>query len=110
MNEEMESELTKADSIPDNVAVSEYASVDESVPIEIRKERNTKSYKETMSKDIENIYTTECRPIYEVINKAYTEYSKISPDDFIRECKNNSNKAQFIPREVKNSMNLMEME
>ena len=33
----MEAELTKMDSRPENLAVSEYASVDETVPIEIRK-------------------------------------------------------------------------
>ena len=44
-----------------------------------------------MSKDIENIdtcetrkkvNTTKWRPIYEVIDEAYIEDSKISPDDF----------------------------
>ena len=38
MNEEMESEIMKMDSIPDNLAVSEDESVDEAVPIHIRKE------------------------------------------------------------------------
>ena len=52
MNEEMESELNKTDSRPDNLVVSEDASVDKAVPIYIRKERNTKAYKETMSKYI----------------------------------------------------------
>ena len=61
MNEEMEAELTKTDSRPDNLEVSEDASVDEAVPIDIRKERNTKAYKEKMSKDINNIDTYETR-------------------------------------------------
>ena len=61
MNEEMEAELIKTDSRPDNLAVSEDASVDEAVPIDIRKEQNTKAYKEKMSKDINNIYTYETR-------------------------------------------------
>ena len=39
----MEAKLTKTDSKPDNLAVSEDASVDKSVPIDIRKERNTKA-------------------------------------------------------------------
>ena len=52
MNEEMEAELTKTDSIPENLAVSEDASVDEAVPIDIRKEKNTEAYKDTMIKDI----------------------------------------------------------
>ena len=57
----MESELTKMDSIPDHLAVSEDDSADEAVPIHIRRERKTKSYKETTSQDIENINTYETR-------------------------------------------------
>ena len=38
VNEEMEAELIKTDSRPDNLTVSEDASVDEAVPIDIRKE------------------------------------------------------------------------
>ena len=57
----MEAELMKMDSIPDNLVVSEGESVDEAVPIDIIKERNTKSYKETMSQDINNIDTSENR-------------------------------------------------
>ena len=73
----MEAELTKMDSRPYNLAVSEDASVDEAVPIDIRKEQVTEAYKETMSKEIENIETyetrtivntTKWRPIYEVID------------------------------------------
>ena len=45
------------DSIPDHLAVSEDESVDEAFPIDIRKERKTKSYKDTMSQDISNIDT-----------------------------------------------------
>ena len=52
MNEDMEAELTEMDSIPDHLAVSEDERVDEAVPIDIRKERKTKAYKETMSQDI----------------------------------------------------------
>ena len=37
MNEEMETELIQAYSRPDNLAVSEYSSVDEAVSIDIRK-------------------------------------------------------------------------
>ena len=37
MNEEMEAELMKTDSIPENLAVSEDESVDEAVPFDIRK-------------------------------------------------------------------------
>ena len=89
----MESELTKTDSRPENLAVSEDASFYESVPIDIKKEQNTESYKETMSKDINNIDTYETRktvntkkwrPIYEVIDKAYFIGSKKNSDDFIK--------------------------
>ena len=59
MNEEMEAELMKTDSRPENLAVSEDESVDEVVPIDIRKERKTKAYKETMGQYINNIDTKE---------------------------------------------------
>ena len=61
MNEEMEDEVIKTYSRPDNLAVSEDASVDEAFPIDIRKERKTKSYKQTMSQDISKIDTYETR-------------------------------------------------
>ena len=72
-----------------------------------------------MSKDIENIdiyetrtkvNTTKWRPIYEVIYEAYMKESKIFPDDFIRKCKNISNKAQFKPREVNTNIKRMSTE
>ena len=37
MDEEMEAEIIKMDSRPENLAVSEDSSVDEDVPIDIRK-------------------------------------------------------------------------
>ena len=110
MNKDMESELTKTDSRPDSLTMSEGTSVDEAVPIVIRKERMKKTYKDTMSQDIKNIdnyetrtnfNTTKWTPIYEVIHEAYIKDSKMLPDDFIRDCKNNSNEAQFILAEVK---------
>ena len=61
MNEEMEGELMKTDSIPDNLEVPEDESVDEAVPIDIIKEIKTKAYKETMSQDINKIDTYETR-------------------------------------------------
>ena len=109
----MEAELMKMDSITDNLAVSEDESVDEYVPIDIRKERKKKAYKETTRQDINKIdtyenrtkvNTTKWRPIYEVIDEAYIKESNIFPDDFIRECKNNSNEAQFIPSYVRNNI------
>ena len=59
MNEKMESELTEMDIIPDHLAVLEDESFESDVPIDIRKERNTKAYKETTSQDIGNIDTYE---------------------------------------------------
>ena len=115
----MEAELTEMDSIPDHLAVSEDESVDEAVPIDIRKERKKKSYKDTMIQDISNIdtyetrtkiNTTKWRPIYEVIDEAYIKESNIFPEGFSRECKNISNEAQFIPSDVKNNIKRMEME
>ena len=79
MIEAMEAELTEMDSRNDNLAVTEEANVDEAIPIDLRKEKSTESYKETMRKDINNIdtyetrtkvNTTKWRPIYEVIYEA----------------------------------------
>ena len=41
----MEAELTKMDSRPDNLAVSEDSSVDEAIQIGLRKQRRTEAYK-----------------------------------------------------------------
>ena len=57
----MEAELTEMDSRTENLAVTEEANVDEAIPIGLRKERSTESYKETMNIDIENIDTFETR-------------------------------------------------
>ena len=66
--------------------------------------------------DIENVDTFDTRnqvniikgrPIYEAIDKAYFIDSKLFSDDFIKECKDNSNEARDIPREVKNNINRM---
>ena len=92
----MESEMNKMDLTPGKKADQKDESVDEAIPIQIRKERTTKSYKETTSQYIETIDKYEngrivniiqCRSIYEVIDEAYIKDSNISPDDFIRECK-----------------------
>ena len=72
-----------------------------------------------MRQDIENIdtyetrtkvNTTKWRPIYEVIDKAYIKESNIFPDDFIKECKMNSNEPRFISGDIKNSIKQMAME
>ena len=119
MNEAMKYELTEMDSRRDNLVVSEDASNNEAIPIDLRKEQSTEAYKETMSKYIDNIDTYETRtkvnttkwsPIYEVIYEAYIKGSKTFPGDFIKECKNNSNKAHDVPREVKNNIKRMAME
>ena len=109
----MEAEMNKMDLTPGNLADSEDESVDEAIPIRIIKERTTKAYKETMSQDIETIDSyenrgkvniTQWRPIYQVIYEAYIKESNIFPDDFIRECKKNSNEPQFISSDVKNNI------
>ena len=43
MNEKMEAELTEMDSGPDNLDVSEDASVDEAIPIGLRREQDTEA-------------------------------------------------------------------
>ena len=87
MNEEIEAELTELNSRPDNLAVSEDASFDETIPTNLRKEQGIEVYKETTSKDIDNIdtyetgtkvNTTKLRTIYEVIDEAYIKDSKCS--------------------------------
>ena len=89
--------MNKMDLTPDHLEDSEDEGVDGAIPIHIRKERTTKSYKETMTQDIETIDTyenrtkvniTQRRPIYEVIDEAYIKESNILPDYFIKECKN----------------------
>ena len=95
------------------MADSEDEGADEVIRIHVRIERKIKSDKETMSQDIENIdtyeniakvYIIQWIPIYEVIDEAYIKESNIFPDDFIRECKNNSNEAQVIPSDLKNNI------
>ena len=107
------------DSKTDHLAVTEEINVDEATPIDLKKERNTQAYKDTLDIDIENISTfekrnkvntTQWRPIYEVIYEAYFIGSKLFSDDFIKECKDNSNEARDIPRKVKNKIKRMEME
>ena len=96
MNEEMEAEMNEIDVTPGNKADSEDKSVDKATPIQIRKERTKKSYKETMKKYTETIDKyqnrrivdiTQWRPIYEVIDEYYIKDSNIFPDDFIIKCK-----------------------
>ena len=61
MNEKMEAEMTEMDSRPENLAVSEDASVDEDILIDLIKEQGTEAYKEKMNKYIDNIDTYETR-------------------------------------------------
>ena len=76
-------------------AYSEDTNVDETIPIQIRKEITTDAYKDTMNQDIKTIDKYEnrrmvnkrqWRPIYEVIDEDYIKDYNIFPDDFIREC------------------------
>ena len=48
-----------------------------------------------------NVYTTQCRTIYVVIEANYFKESDTFPDDFIKKCKDNKNEAINIPIEVK---------
>ena len=66
----------------------------EAIPIQIRKERTTESYKEKIKEDIETIdknenieqifQKTKWRKIYEVIDEDYMKNSNIFPDAFIK--------------------------
>ena len=84
-----------------------------------KEERKTRSYKETMNIDIENIntiekkhkvYTKRCRTIYEVIQQDIFDKTDIIPDDFIKHCNNNGNEAHNKPLEVKDNIKKMLME
>ena len=119
MNEEMEAEMTEMDSKNDHLTVTEEEIFYESIPINLRKERSTLSYKETMNMDVENVNTFETRkkvntikwrPIFEVIYEAYFKGSKRFSDDFMKECKDNSNEYIDIPLEVKDNIKRMAME
>ena len=92
------------------MAVTEESNVDEAIPIDLIKEQITQAYKEKTSMDIENFDTFETRhkantikwrPIFEVIDEANLIGSKMFTNDFIKEFKDNSNKACDIPREIK---------
>ena len=72
-----------------------------------------------MSIDIEKINTFETRnkvnkikwrPIFGVIDEAYFKDSKFFSDDFMKEYKDNSNEARFIPPEMKNNIKQMAIE
>ena len=80
--------------------------------------KKKQSYKDTIYIDIDNISKSEkknkvniikWRPIYEVIDEAYFIDSKFFSDDFMQQCKDNANDAQFIPFEMKNNMKLLAM-
>ena len=62
------------------------------------------------SENKNKVNTTKRRPIYEVIDEAYFIYSIIFSDDFMQECKDNSNGAQFIPLQMKNNIKQITME
>ena len=51
------------------------------------------------------VNTIKWRPIYEVIDEDYFIDSNIFSDDFMQQCKDNQNDAQFIPLDMKNNIN-----
>ena len=59
---------------------------------------------------IRKVNTIKCRPIYEVVEKAYFKEYENFPDDFMKQCKDNENEAQFIQLQIKNNIKRMEME
>ena len=115
----MEAEMKEMDVKQGKKAYSEYANVDEAIPIQIRKERTTEAYKDKMNQDIETIdkyenrrvvQRTKWRPIYEVIDEDYIKNSNIFPDDFIIKCTQFPNEPQNIYVVVKNNIKRMAME
>ena len=54
--------------------------------------------------------TIKCRPIYEVLDKAYFIDSNIFSYAFMQKCNDSSNEAQFIPIETKNNIKQMATE
>ena len=51
--------------------------------------------------NINKVHTKRCQTIYEVIQPYCFRKTDIFMDDFIKQCKDNENKAQFVPLEVK---------
>ena len=127
----MEAELTgepNETSNNDNYAVAEEKNVDEAITeeskgsnemeVDLKYKQNIEDYEETINIYIENIntiekrnkvYTKEWRKIYEVLQPDFLKKTDIFPDDFIRQCKDNTNEAQFLPLEVKNNIKRMAM-
>ena len=92
------------------MAITEEADVNEAIPMYLKKKQETKAYKETMDINIDKINTYETRnksntikwrPIYKVIEEAYFKESENFPNDFMQQCKDNTNQAQFIPLQTK---------
>ena len=106
------------DSKTDHLAVAEEVDIDEAIPIDHKKEQNTKANTNRLDIDIEKMSTFEIinkvntvklRSIYEVIYEAYFISSEAFSDDFMQQCKDNANVAQFIPLEMKNNIKRMEI-
>ena len=80
----------------------------------ILKTKNTKAYEDKTKIDIENIntiekrnklYTTQGRKIYKYIEPDYFRKIDIFQDGFIKICKDNANKYQFVPMDIKDNTN-----
>ena len=55
------------------------------------------------------VNTIKQRPVYEVIYEYYFIEYKIFSDDFMQQCQNNANGAQFIALEIKNDIKQISM-
>ena len=51
------------------------------------------------------VYTKQCRKIYKFIQPVFFKKTYIFPDDFIKNCMDNANEAQFLPLGVKITQN-----
>ena len=64
-------------------------------------------YQETMNVDIEKMASKKqpfWRPIYEAIGDSYFEETKLFPTKFSNQYKNNPNKIQNIPKEIRSAL------
>ena len=87
--------------------------------VEIESERKTEAYTVTLKiyilninkiENIHNHHKRHCRTIYKVIQQEFFDETDISPEEFLKYCKNNSNVPFIIPPDIKNDLKKMAME
>ena len=105
-------ELSEVDSKTNYLAVTEEANIDEAVPIYLEKNETHKHIIYTMDIDIDKVNTFEKRNKVSKIKwrPRLSHIFKNFSDDFMQQCKDNANVAQFIPLDMKNNINQMALE